>query len=247
MKIFKKIASQISFFTIIPSTKATLEEVASASFISPIIVGVITALIDYSVVSVTSKVLGNVAFLLLLPTVEIIRGFHHLDGLLDFGDALMAKDYNKKIKALHDVEVGAGGIGLLLVYVSIFLTVLLSIKTLSFYSLLIAEVESRALGILLLAIMPPIEISYMGKIFHNNLNNKWKILSIIVEVVLFGNPYILISFVILLLFFYFLGYSTLRGSSGDFIGAVITLSFPIFLLIAERRCYLFFTSLFSLI
>ncbi|BFH72742.1 adenosylcobinamide-GDP ribazoletransferase [Sulfurisphaera javensis] len=247
MKVFKEIASQISFFTIIPSVKATLEETANMAFISPILVGLVTALIDYTVLYVSIKVLGNYGFILLIPTVEIIRGFHHLDGLLDFGDALMTKDYNKRLKALHDVEVGAGGIGLFLVYLSLFLSVILSMKNLSFFPLLIAEVESRGLGILILSIMKPMEGSYMGRVFHERLNNKWKIISLLIQIALIGNILVIISFLFLFLLFYFLGYKTLKGSSGDLVGAIITLSFPLFLLIAERSCYPFFISLFYLI
>lgn len=246
MKIFKEIAAQISFFTIIPSVKVTLEETAEMSFLAPIIVGLVTSLIDFIVIFLGFKFLGSYSAILLIPTVEIIRGFHHLDGLLDFGDAVMVRDYSKRIKALHDVEVGSGGIGLLLVYISLFLIATLSVKKPLYFPLLIAEVQSRALGILLLSIMKPMEESYMGKIFHEKLKSTPKIIILLLQAILFGNFIILISFLVLLLLFYVIGIRILRGSSGDFVGAVITLSFPIFLMIAERGCYPFFYSLLSL-
>lgn len=242
MKIFKGILAQISFFTIIPSVKASLEEIAEYSFLSPMVVGVLTAFLDFIFLWLISPFF-KYPLLLLFPFVEIIRGFHHLDGLLDFGDALMAKDYNKRIKALHDVEIGTGGIGMLLLYVALFLAFSLSYTSISFYGLLIAEVESRVLGLLLLALMKPIEVSYLGKVFHEKLKNWWSMTILALQSILFGNILVLISFIFLFLLFYFLGYSTLKGSSGDFVGAVITLSFPIFLILSERSCYPFFTLL----
>ena len=248
MKVFKRIAAQISFFTIIPSVKASLEETAEMSFLAPLVVGIITSIIDFLVIFITHPFLGKYSLLLLLPTVEIIRGFHHLDGLLDFGDAIMIRDYNKRLKALHDVEVGSGGIGLLMVYLSLFLLAILSSHDrISYFSLLISETESRALGILLLSLMKPMEESYLGKIFHEKLNKPWKVTIVLLQIILLGNVEILMGFVILFAIFYLLGLKVLRGSSGDLAGAVITLSFPIFLLIAEKNCYPFFILLYSLI
>ncbi|MDD1677835.1 MAG: adenosylcobinamide-GDP ribazoletransferase [Methanomicrobiales archaeon] len=48
-----------------------------------------------------------------LALVLVVSGFHHFDGLLDLGDALMAQgDREKRIRALTDRQVGAGGIGI---------------------------------------------------------------------------------------------------------------------------------------
>jgi len=246
MKVFKGIVAQISFFTIIPSVKASLEDTADMSFLAPLIVGVVTSMIDFLIVFLAYPFLGKYSLFLLLPTVEIIRGFHHLDGLLDFGDAIMVRDYDKRLKALHDVEVGSGGIGLLLVYLSLFLLAIFSSNRVSYFPLLISEVESRSLGILLLSLMNPMEGSYMGKVFHDKLNKHWKVLIIILQVILLGNVETMIGLVVLFAIFYLLGFKILRGVSGDFVGAVITLSFPIFLLVAERNCYPFFISLYSL-
>jgi adenosylcobinamide-GDP ribazoletransferase len=48
-----------------------------------------------------------------LAAVLLVTGFHHLDGLLDFGDGLMAHgSREKRVAALTDRAIGAGGIGL---------------------------------------------------------------------------------------------------------------------------------------
>jgi adenosylcobinamide-GDP ribazoletransferase len=48
-----------------------------------------------------------------LAAVLLVTGFHHLDGLLDFGDGLMAHgSREKRVAALTDRAIGAGGVGL---------------------------------------------------------------------------------------------------------------------------------------
>ena len=48
-----------------------------------------------------------------LATALLVTGFHHLDGLLDFGDGLMAHgSREKRVAALTDRAIGAGGVGL---------------------------------------------------------------------------------------------------------------------------------------
>jgi adenosylcobinamide-GDP ribazoletransferase len=48
-----------------------------------------------------------------IAAVLLVTGFHHLDGLLDFGDGLMAHgSREKRVAALTDRAVGAGGVGL---------------------------------------------------------------------------------------------------------------------------------------
>jgi len=48
-----------------------------------------------------------------LAVVLLVTGFHHLDGLLDLGDGLMAHgSREKRVAALTDRSIGAGGIGL---------------------------------------------------------------------------------------------------------------------------------------
>jgi len=93
------------------------------------------ALIESAVYVLLYRILEALAGIVLLGVVELLRGFNHLDGLLDLGDALMIKgDRERKIKALKDVEIGSGGIGLLLVYLSIQIVALLKLGF-SFYTI----------------------------------------------------------------------------------------------------------------
>ena len=236
---FKAILAQLSFFTIIPTTSASLEDIAEMSFISPSFIGVITGILDFLFLLLVVKFLGGLATLLLIPFVEVIRGFHHLDGLLDYGDAIMVKDYEKRLKVLHDVQTGTGAIGMLLVYLFLFIVAVVNLKP-SLFIFLSAEVLSRASALTLLSVMEPIRESFLAKIFHEGLKDKWKLVVLQLQVVLFSSPFLLVEYVFLTLFFYFLGEKTLRGSSGDYIGFVITLSFPLYLLIGDRICCQYF-------
>ncbi|MDT7875327.1 adenosylcobinamide-GDP ribazoletransferase [Sulfolobaceae archaeon RB850M] len=243
MRVLKGILAQISFFTIIPSVRnVTLEEIANYAFLSPFIVGFITGVIDYFFLKITYHILGTTAFLLLIPEVEIIRGFHHLDGLLDLGDALMIRDYEKRLKALHDVQIGAGGIGLLLVYVTLFIVAVLNFN-LSIWPLISAEILSRVDAILLLGTIKPIRESYLGKVFHERIGRKW-VITLILSVFFFPlSIFFFLLFLATLAVYSLIALKVLRGSSGDLAGAVITLSFPIYLLGLEKSCSYYFISL----
>ncbi|ARM76220.1 adenosylcobinamide-GDP ribazoletransferase [Acidianus manzaensis] len=242
MKSLKGILSQISFFTIIPSVKGDIDLVAEYSFISPILVGTITGLIDFISYFLIYFLIGNLAKYALIIIIEILRGFNHLDGLLDFGDALMIRgDYQKRVKALKDVEIGSGGIGLGFVYLILMFIAVDKLSSPSIYlmlSLISAEVLSRGLGMLNLSILSPMDFSYLGKIFHSKLRDKY--IWIILQLIPFILGYSLIVFVILFILFYYLGKIILRGSSGDLTGAIITLSFPLFLLSEEKYCFLYY-------
>ncbi|QGA55176.1 adenosylcobinamide-GDP ribazoletransferase [Sulfolobus sp. E5-1-F] len=247
----KRILALFSFFTAIPvRSNASLEEIAEYSYISPLIIGISLALIESVVYALLYKILGDLAGIVLLGVIEILRGFNHLDGLLDLGDALMTKgDRERKIKALKDVEIGSGGIGLLLVYLSIQIVALIKLGFFSLYAILYlisSNVLSVSISLYIVSTIRPIPESNLGKIFHNKLEGKSIVL------LLESIPFISLYNVIVFLVFYVIMYKicgSLGGSSGDIAGASITLSFPLFLLTNEITnlnysllsilCYLF--------
>ncbi len=66
---------------------------------------------------------------LTLSVLEIFIGFHHMDGLFDFGDGVMANgSKNKKIGAMRDQNIGTGG---LVLGIMVFLATALSFAYLS--------------------------------------------------------------------------------------------------------------------
>jgi adenosylcobinamide-GDP ribazoletransferase len=73
----------------------------------------------------------------------LVTGFHHLDGLLDFGDGLMAHgSREKRVAALTDRSIGAGGIGLGLTVTLVAFAALFSVPSVA-AAILAGEVFAR--------------------------------------------------------------------------------------------------------
>jgi len=107
----KPLLSLIQFSTILPLGKTQdLEPFARHSYLYPLagyLIGGIAALAVFFITDPAIAAAVAIAGLLLLT------GAHHFDGLLDLGDALMAHgDREKRIRALTDIHIGAGGVAL---------------------------------------------------------------------------------------------------------------------------------------
>jgi adenosylcobinamide-GDP ribazoletransferase len=105
----KALISLLQFTTILPLGKQQdLEFFARHSYLYPLagyFIGALVALPVFFIADRTIAAAVSIALLLL------ITGAHHFDGLLDLGDGLMAHgDREKRIHALTDRNVGAGGI-----------------------------------------------------------------------------------------------------------------------------------------
>jgi adenosylcobinamide-GDP ribazoletransferase len=105
----KALISLLQFTTILPLGESQdLVNFARHSYLYPCagyIIGGLVALPVYFIGDQTIAAAVAVALFLL------ISGAHHFDGLLDFGDGLMAHgDRERRIHALTDRMVGAGGI-----------------------------------------------------------------------------------------------------------------------------------------
>jgi adenosylcobinamide-GDP ribazoletransferase len=105
----KSLISLLQFTTILPLGKPQdLENFARHSYIYPFagyIIGGLTALPVFFIADRTLAAAVAIACILL------ISGAHHFDGLLDLGDSLMAHgDRERRIRALTDRQIGAGGV-----------------------------------------------------------------------------------------------------------------------------------------
>lgn len=207
-----------------------MEEAAKWSFLVPLIVGTFVGIIDY-IPYYLFTTLGRplIGVLSIVVTAELLRGFNHLDGLLDIGDAIMAKRGRENMmKALKDPFIGTGGMGVFLIYVMEILVFYSSGSGLSLLEIIASEVVCRVIGILILSVLKPMEGSFLGATFHRHLKGKWYL------VLAQGIPFLLAPVPLLLfLFFLLMGYGVARnvlgGSSGDLAGFIITLSFPLLL------------------
>lgn len=107
----RAVMALLQFATILPLGKPVdFERFARHSYLYPIagyLIGGISAL---AIFWITNPVIAaSVAITLVL----LLSGCNHFDGLLDFGDGLMAHgNREKRVRALLDRQVGAGGVAL---------------------------------------------------------------------------------------------------------------------------------------
>ena len=113
--MLKEIKNLFSFLTTIPVAmdKDMLTDAAKGMFLFPLIgafIGLLAGLFGW----VTSHFLPSlVVGALVLGFLLLITGLHHTDGLLDFGDGVMAHGSpERKIEIMHDQLTGAGGLSL---------------------------------------------------------------------------------------------------------------------------------------
>ncbi len=105
----KALISLLQFTTILPlGRQQDLADFARHSYLYPCAGYIIGGLVALPVFFIADRTIASaVAVALFL----LISGAHHFDGLLDLGDGLMAHgDREKRIRALTDRNVGAGGI-----------------------------------------------------------------------------------------------------------------------------------------
>lgn len=110
----KALLSLLQFTTILPLGKPQdLEQFARHSYIYPVAGYVIGILVALPVFFIANPLIAAAVAVTLLV---LITGAHHFDGLMDFGDGLMAHgDREKRIQALTDRNVGAGAVALAII------------------------------------------------------------------------------------------------------------------------------------
>ena len=103
------ILSLLQFTTILPLGKPQdFEQFARNSWLYPLAGYVIGCLAAVPALFIADHTIGAAVAVAL---VLLISGAHHFDGLLDLGDGLMAHgDREKRVRALTDRQVGAGGV-----------------------------------------------------------------------------------------------------------------------------------------
>ena len=135
------LVSLLQFATILPLGKMQdPESFARRSYLYPLagyVIGIIGAIAVFFIAD------RMVAAAVAVAVVILLSGAHHLDGLLDFGDGLMAHgDREKRIRALTDRQVGAGGIAAGLV-VTLLLFAGLQASPLIWSAIIIGEVCAK--------------------------------------------------------------------------------------------------------
>ncbi|MDD1702439.1 MAG: adenosylcobinamide-GDP ribazoletransferase [Methanoregula sp.] len=137
----RSILSLLQFTTILPVGKPQdFDCFARHSWIYPVAGYVIALLVALPVFFITNKVL---AAAVATAGILILSGAHHFDGLLDFGDGVMARgNREKRIHALTDRYIGAGGVAAGLIITLLLFAGLQSV-TLIIPALIIGEVCAK--------------------------------------------------------------------------------------------------------
>ncbi len=143
--MLKEIGSVFSFLTIFPSSNSTLENIARYMFVFPlvgIVIGLLIGSLGFGLSFFLEPVLVG---LLVVASIAIITGIHHMDGLADFADGLMVKGSKaKKLKAMKDLSTGSAGIVAVVLYlIGLILTLSLTSGFDLFKALLISEILAK--------------------------------------------------------------------------------------------------------
>ncbi len=137
----KNLLSLLQFTTILPLGKSQdLEPFARHSYLYPVAGYFIGALVALPVFFITDHIISAAVAIALIM---LISGANHFDGLLDFGDGLMAHgDREKRIRALTDRYIGAGGVAAGIV-ITLLLFAGLQASTTLVFAIIIGEVCAK--------------------------------------------------------------------------------------------------------
>ena len=110
--LVKGIKGLFGFLTIIPIGMESIEAISKYFFLSPIVgtvIGLFAGAVGFGANLLFPELICG---FLVLASIQFFTGFHHLDGLLDFSDAAMARgDTNQRLKVMHDMFTGAAAVG----------------------------------------------------------------------------------------------------------------------------------------
>lgn len=163
--VIKELKNLLSFLTIFPVTmdKEMLIDCAKNMWVFPLVgafIGLLAGLFGLvAYIFLPGIVVGGLVLALLL----LITGLHHTDGLLDFGDGIMAHgSFEHKIEVMHDQLTGAGGLSL-------------GIMTMLITALAIGQLNSGIIvwGIIIIeasAKLSMVVAAWAGKSIHEGMN-----------------------------------------------------------------------------
>ncbi len=163
--VVKELKNLFSFLTIFPVAmdKDLLSDCAHNMWVFPLIgafIGLLAGVFGWVAYHfLPGIVVGGLVLALLL----LITGLHHTDGLLDFGDGVMAHGtFEHKIEVMHDQLTGAGGLSLGI------MTMLIS--ALAIGQLKIGIIVGGIIVIELSAKLSMVMVAWAGKSIHEGMN-----------------------------------------------------------------------------
>lgn len=163
--IVRKIKNLIAFLTIFPvgMTDDCLVDSSNLMFLFPAVGALIGFIAGLFALALTYILPSLITGAMTCGFILLLTGFHHMDGLLDFGDGLMYQGPpEKKIEVMHDKQTGTGGFMLGVITV---LTTALCISELTPCIILQSLTASEAFAKLSMVIL-----AWFGKSAHKGMN-----------------------------------------------------------------------------
>lgn len=144
MNVLEGLKGSFGFLTTIPMGEMRLEATAEHMYLFPLLGGFIGLIAGVISLALFYLFPFGVASILTVGAIFLITGLHHTDGLLDFGDGIMAfGSPEEKIGIMRDKNLGVGGIvlGLIVILTTIYLISNLEFVVLKV--LIISEISAK--------------------------------------------------------------------------------------------------------
>ena len=174
----------ITFSTILPlKIHTTIQEMAKFTWMWPLIgagIGIIVGTVGYLLVGIIN--LPQFMSATIIYSFALwFTGFHHLDGLIDFGDGMMAHgDFEKKLEIMRDQRIGTGGLAyLLIVAIITFTSIAYAPAGIIFLILLISETAAK-LGLITCCTFCEPYSNGTGRFFIDAMNIKLFLIILII-------------------------------------------------------------------
>ncbi|NYT01127.1 MAG: adenosylcobinamide-GDP ribazoletransferase [Methanocellales archaeon] len=164
------IKAGIGFFTTIPVGIDVdgMQKLSLNAYFFPLI-GAIIGLLVGCIGLVLSHLPSYLFSALLIFILYLVTGLNHLDGLMDFGDALLTHDTTEeKIRAMRDPSVGVGGIVFCMISILILFSGIITLQQNILFSILAAEICAKQ-SMLTAAMFGSSTYKGLGSIFIDNV------------------------------------------------------------------------------
>ncbi len=171
------IRSLVSFLTTIPAGMPddALDQTADNMYLFPVVGAFIGLLVGIPSFIFFLYLPKDLASILSYGILTAVTGLQHLDGLLDFGDGIMTHNTpERKIEAMKDPRIGAGGIFTGVFFAILTITLIGKLNTTTVIpSLVVCEVTSK-LSMVFLAWLGEPASTGMGSLFIRKMKGETK-------------------------------------------------------------------------
>lgn len=240
--VIKELKNLLSFLTVfpVPMDKDLLTDCARNMWAFPLIgafLGLLAGLFGWvAYYFLPDLVAGTLVLSLLLW----MTGLHHMDGLLDFGDGVMAHgSFEHKIEVMHDRFTGAGAIGLVLMtYLATALAFGEFGRNVFFAGYAVPVIVPSLIVVELCAKMSMVMAAWAGKSVHQGMNSPFLesmhgsdgglrlvvavVISSAISIVLLGlaSIFVVLAGIITSLVMVAVAHKHFNGVTGDVFGAI---------------------------